>query len=422
MAATSSTARKGLHVRRHTPLESVFDQENRSNLEVPSIKKDFDAVLKPSHTTSQLESTKKIETEPETILVTGGAGYIGTHTIVLLINAGYNVAVVDNLVNSSEEALERVKVICNCDSSRIRFYNIDLCDSAAFEKVFQDGGGCAGGFKKFKACIHFAGLKAVGESVKRPMYYYENNIIGTMNLLNLMDKYGCYSLVFSSSATVYGSAEVPISESTPIGTGISNPYGKTKFMIEEILRDYKKSKEMVQDAWSVVILRYFNPVGAHPSGLIGEDPNGPPNNLMPYIAQVAVGKREFLTIFGNDYPTKDGTGVRDYIHVMDLAEGHLSALRYMDDSSSGSGYNKCSEFNLGTGAGCSVMDMLSAMGKACGFDLPYKIGPRRDGDVAVCFADCSKAQQALGWTAVRTLEDMCKDTWNWQSRNPNGFK
>mmetsp|Transcript_26422 Transcript_26422/g.36364 ORF Transcript_26422/g.36364 Transcript_26422/m.36364 type:complete len:418 (+) Transcript_26422:22-1275(+) len=355
--------------------------------------------------------------EPKSILITGGAGYIATHTIICLLNAGYHVTVVDNLINSSEEGLRRVREITGCENDKIRFYNVDMCNFDALQKIFSESQ------TKFHSCIHFAGLKAVGESVDKPLLYYKNNLVSTMNLLELMDKHGCHSLVFSSSATVYGTAEVPITEATPTGVGISNPYGKTKHMIEDIIHDFKKSKDLVKGSprdWSVVILRYFNPVGAHPSGRIGEDPNGPPNNLMPYISQVAVGKREFLTVFGDDYPTHDGTGVRDYIHVMDLAEGHMSALKYIDEGAGG--FNQCSVFNLGTGVGYSVFDMVQAMREVSGSALPCVVGPRREGDVAVCYADCSKAKEVLGWTARRTLVDMCKDTWNWQSSNPHGYK
>mmetsp|Transcript_8535 Transcript_8535/g.11708 ORF Transcript_8535/g.11708 Transcript_8535/m.11708 type:complete len:429 (+) Transcript_8535:23-1309(+) len=366
--------------------------------------------------------------EPKSILITGGAGYIATHTIICLLNAGYHVTVVDNLINSSEEGLRRVREITGCENDKIRFYNVDMCNFDALQKIFSESQ------TKFHSCIHFAGLKAVGESVDKPLLYYKNNLVSTMNLLELMDKHGCHSLVFSSSATVYGTAEVPITEATPTGVGISNPYGKTKHMIEDIIHDFKKSKDLVKGSprdWSVVILRYFNPVGAHPSGRIGEDPNGPPNNLMPYISQVAVGKRESLTVFGGDYPTKDGTGIRDYIHVMDLAEGHMSALKFIESplelaakssSSKAAGYGEYSVFNLGSGIGYSVLDMVKGMQIASGKEIAYKVGPRREGDVAVCYADCTKAKEQLGWVAKRTLADMCADSWRWQSNNPNGFK
>lgn len=356
------------------------------------------------------------------ILVAGGAGYIGTHTIFCLLEAGYDITVVDNLINSSEDGLKRVQQLTGCDRKRISFVNVDLCNADALEKVFQEREKVG----RFAACIHFAGLKAVGESVQKPLLYYSNNLMGTINLLNLMDKYNCHSIVFSSSATVYGAAEVPITETSQAGLGITNAYGRTKYMIEEILKDFKVSKDLPGatkgDPWSVVTLRYFNPVGSHPSGMIGEDPNGIPNNLMPYVAQVVVGRREKLTVFGNDYPTKDGTGVRDYIHVMDLAEGHVSALKYIDASTDkAKGFGKYSVFNLGTGIGYSVLDMIEAMKKASGRPLPYEFGPRRAGDIAVCYADASLAKEELGWEATRNLSQMCEDLWSWQSKNPDGY-
>jgi len=409
------------HVRSlsQTPVESLFDQENMSPAMHSSTTLHKVSLSQMPPITNK-PAAISVKQKAENILVTGGAGYVGSHTIVTLLQQGFDVTVVDNLVNSNEEALVRVRKICGVDteSNRIRFHNIDICDMESLEKMFKESP------TKFKSCIHFASLKAVGESVEKPLLYYKNNIFGVLNLLELLDKYGCNSFVFSSSATVYGSAAVPISELSPAGVGISNPYGKTKYMIEEILQDFKKSKLLGQvidqSTWSIIILRYFNPVGAHPSGLIGEDPNGPPNNLMPYISQVAVGKREFLTVFGDDYPTHDGTGVRDYIHVMDLAEGHMSALKYIDEGAGG--FNQCSVFNLGTGVGYSVFDMVQAMREVSGSALPCVVGPRREGDVAVCYADCSKAKEVLGWTARRTLVDMCKDTWNWQSSNPHGYK
>ena len=267
---------------------------------------------------------------------------------------------------------------------------------------------------KFQACIHFAALKSVGESVKKPILYYDVNIGSLTTLVKLLDKYDCHQLVFSSSATVYGSAPVSITEDTTTGMGITNTYGRTKFMIEEILKDFIRSKRDTN--WSITTLRYFNPIGAHPSGLIGEDPNGVPNNLMPYVAQVAVGKREKLSIFGNDYDTPDGTGVRDYIHVVDLADGHLSAIQYMNRKEPG-----YYVFNLGTGQGVSVLEMVKAMEKACGHEIPYVIAPRRDGDVASCYADTTLAKEELGWTSKKTLEEACADMWRWQSNNPNGF-
>lgn len=353
------------------------------------------------------------------ILITGGAGYIGTHTIVCLLQAGYDVTVVDNLVNANEESLRRVRAITECHPSRLRFYKADMLDKDELEEVFRTS-------PTFTACIHFAGLKAVGESVRKPLLYYENNLISTFNLLKLMGKYDCTSIVFSSSATVYGSAAVPITEATQTGVGITNPYGRTKYMIEEILKDFK----LANPEWSVVILRYFNPVGSHPSGLIGEDPNGIPNNLMPFVSQVAVGRRPHVTVFGNDWPTPDGTGVRDYIHVMDLSEGHVAALKYVAAPSSPSstapaaasaGFRKYSVFNLGTGHGESVLDMVKAMENASGKKLPVEFGPRREGDIATCYADPAAAKAQLGWVATRSLADMCADLWRWQSSNPNGY-
>jgi len=349
------------------------------------------------------------------VLVTGGAGYIGTHTIVCLLEQGYNVVVVDNLVNSSISALDRVADLVNLDEAarkeRLIFHDVDLCDRDALKRVFETS-------PKFRACIHFAGLKAVGESTRIPLKYYHNNLTSTFFLLELMDEFGCHSIVFSSSATVYGAADkMPITEETTVGTGITNAYGRTKYMIEEILRDFFKSKTLGQSTdWSVVILRYFNPIGAHPSGNIGEDPNGIPNNLMPYVAQVAAGRREFLTIFGDDYPTPDGTGVRDYLHVMDLAEGHISAIKYIKKKEAGT-YT----FNLGTGNGCSVFDMVKAMSKACGHEIKYKVGARRPGDIATCYADATLAKKEMGWEAKLALDEMCRDLWSWQSKNPSGY-
>jgi len=420
------------HVRSlsQTPVESLFDQENMSPAMHSSTTLHKVSLSQMPPITNK-PAAISVKQKAENILVTGGAGYVGSHTIVTLLQQGFDVTVVDNLVNSNEEALVRVRKICGVDteSNRIRFHNIDICDMESLEKMFKESP------TKFKSCIHFASLKAVGESVEKPLLYYKNNIFGVLNLLELLDKYGCNSFVFSSSATVYGSAAVPISELSPAGVGISNPYGKTKYMIEEILQDFKKSKLLGQvidqSTWSIIILRYFNPVGAHPSGLIGEDPNGPPNNLMPYISQVAVGKRESLTVFGGDYPTKDGTGIRDYIHVMDLAEGHMSALKFIESplelaakssSSKAAGYGEYSVFNLGSGIGYSVLDMVKGMQIASGKEIAYKVGPRREGDVAVCYADCTKAKEQLGWVAKRTLADMCADSWRWQSNNPNGFK
>lgn len=343
------------------------------------------------------------------ILVTGGSGFIGSHTVLTLIEAGYDITVVDNYVNSSSESINRVRVLTGCDEGRIRVYDVDCCDYEQFETVFSSA------TVPFQACIHFAGLKAVGESVSKPILYYENNLKSLTTLINLMDKYDCHQLVFSSSATVYGSAEVPITESTPTGSGITNAYGRTKYMIEEILKDFVRSKGS-ESKWSVTVLRYFNPIGAHSSGQIGEDPNGIPNNLMPYVAQVAVGKRKKLSVFGNDYDTPDGTGVRDYIHVVDLAGGHLAAIRYMQRKEPG-----YYVFNLGTGRGFSVLEMVAAMEKACGHEIPYEVVARREGDIGVCYADTTLAKEELGWEAVLSLEQACADLWKWQSLNPNGF-
>lgn len=334
------------------------------------------------------------------ILITGGTGYIGSHTCVELLNAGYELIVVDNFSNSKIESLNRVKEITGKD---IKFYEADLLDRNALENLFSSN--------SVEAVIHFAGLKAVGESVSIPLRYYHNNITGTLILCEVMEKYNVKKLVFSSSATVYGMPEgVPISEDFPLSA--TNPYGKTKLMIEEILRDLYVS----DNSWSIVLLRYFNPIGAHESGRIGEDPNGIPNNLMPFITQVAVGKLDKLRIFGNDYPTSDGTGVRDYIHVVDLAQGHLKALEIVQKDSGVEAYN------LGTGTGYSVLDVVNAFEKAAGVEIPYEIVEKRPGDVAICYADPAKARDGLGWTAQRGIEEMCQDSWKWQSENPNGYE
>lgn len=334
------------------------------------------------------------------ILVTGGAGYIGSHTCVLLLEAGYNVTVLDNLDNSCEVSLERVKEITG---KEVKFYKVDLLDYEATNKVFEEN--------KFDAVIHFAGLKAVGESVQIPIRYYHNNITGTLNLCDIMSKHGVKKLVFSSSATVYGDPHtVPIKEDFPLSA--TNPYGQTKLMIEYILKDIYKS----DNEWDIAILRYFNPVGSHESGKIGEDPSGIPNNLMPYISQVAIGKLEQLSVFGGDYDTKDGTGVRDYIHVVDLANGHLKALDKIKNDVG------VVIYNLGTGTGYSVLDMVKAFSKASGVDVKYKIVDRRPGDIASCYADPTKAKEELGFVATHTLEDMCRDLWKWQTQNPNGYK
>lgn len=334
------------------------------------------------------------------ILVTGGAGYIGSHTCVQLLDAGYDVTVLDNLDNSCVKSLERVEELTG---KKVKFYEVDLLDYDATNKVFDEN--------KFDAVIHFAGLKAVGESVRIPIRYYHNNITGTLNLCDIMSKHGVKKLVFSSSATVYGDPHtVPIKEDFPLSA--TNPYGQTKLMIEYILKDIYKS----DNEWDIAILRYFNPVGSHESGKIGEDPSGIPNNLMPYISQVAIGKLEYLSVFGDDYNTKDGTGVRDYIHVVDLADGHLKALNKIKN------HVGVVVYNLGTGTGYSVLDMVKAFSKASGVDVKYKITDRRPGDIASCYADPSKARDELGFEAKHTLEDMCRDLWKWQTQNPNGYK
>lgn len=334
------------------------------------------------------------------ILVTGGAGYIGSHTCIELLNAGYEVVVLDNLYNSSEKALERVKQITGKD---LTFYEADILDKEALEKIFDK--------EQIDGVIHFAGLKAVGESVAKPLEYYHNNMTGTFNLCDVMRKHGCKNIIFSSSATVYGDpAFIPITEECPKGK-ITNPYGQTKGMLEQVLTDLW----VADHEWNVVLLRYFNPIGAHESGLIGEDPKGIPNNLVPYIAQVAVGKLECLGVFGNDYDTPDGTGVRDYIHVVDLAKGHVKAMKKLEP---GSGV---SIYNLGTGNGYSVLQVVKAFEKACGKEIKYAIKPRRAGDIATCYCDSSKAKRELGWEAEKGIEEMCADSWRWQSMNPNGY-
>lgn len=335
-----------------------------------------------------------------TVLVTGGAGYIGSHTCVELLNAGYDIVVVDNLSNSKAEALKRVQAIAG---KSLKFYKLDILDREALEKVFYEN--------KIDAVIHFAGLRAVGESVEVPLHYYHNNITGTLVLCAVMEKFGVKRMVFSSSATVYGIPKrVPISEEFPLSA--INPYGRTKLMIEEILRDLHIS----DPEWSIALLRYFNPIGAHISGMIGEDPDGIPSNLMPYMTQVAVGKLKELRVFGNDYPTADGTGVRDYIHVVDLAVGHLKSLEKV---MAGIGVNA---YNLGTGRGYSVLEMVAAFENASGRKIPYVIVDRRPGDIAICYADSAKAEKELGWSASRGIEEMCTDAWRWQSNNPNGYE
>ncbi len=333
------------------------------------------------------------------ILVTGGAGYIGSHTCLELLNEDYNVIVVDNLANSKEEALKRVEKLTGRE---LTFYRLDLLNKSKLFKVFEN--------HSIDAVIHFAGYKAVGESVEIPLSYYQNNITGTLNLCEVMKEHNVKNLVFSSSATVYGDPDtVPIEEDFPLSA--TNPYGRTKLFIEEILRDLHTA----ESDWNIALLRYFNPVGAHDSGQIGEDPNDIPNNLMPYISQVAVGKLEQLSIFGDDYPTKDGTGVRDYIHVVDLSIGHLKALEKLEENPG------LVTYNLGTGEGYSVLEVVKAFEEATGQDIPYKITGRRPGDIAECYADPQKAKEELGWQAERNLLDMCRDVWKWQSQNPNGY-
>ncbi|MBQ0016122.1 MAG: UDP-glucose 4-epimerase GalE [Bacteroidales bacterium] len=335
------------------------------------------------------------------ILVTGGAGFIGSHTVIELYAAGHTAVVADNLSNSCQESLRRAAQIIGTDT--IPFYNVDIRDKAGLQEIFEQ--------HTIDACIHFAGLKAVGESVSKPWEYYDNNIHGTLTLIDALRQHGCKRMIFSSSATVYGEpAEIPITENCPKGT-CTNPYGWTKSMLEQILTDLYHS----DSAWNIVLLRYFNPIGAHPSGMIGENPNGTPNNLMPYITQVAIGQRPELGIFGNDYPTPDGTGVRDYTHVVDLAKGHVSALSAIER---GCGL---AIYNLGTGKGYSVLDVVSAFEKASGVKIPYRIKPRRAGDIATCYSDPSKAEKELGWKALNGIEEMCRDSWNWQKKNPAGY-
>ena len=334
------------------------------------------------------------------ILVTGGAGYIGSHTCVELLNEGYDIIIADNMNNAKPQALEAIRTITQKDFA---FYQVDLRDRAAMEDMFAK--------EKIDAVIHFAGHKAVGESVAKPLMYYDNNLYGFIVLAETMNKFGVKKLVFSSSATVYGmNNPVPFREEMP--TSATNPYGYTKVMIEQMLDDIC----VADDEWAVCKLRYFNPIGAHESGLIGEDPNGIPNNLVPYIAQVAVGKLQKLHVYGDDYPTPDGTGVRDYIHVVDLAKGHVAALKKLE---TGCGLFVC---NLGTGKGYSVMDVLHAYEKACGKELPYVVDPRRSGDIAECYADPKKALIEMGWEAKLGIEEMCASSWKWQSTNPNGYK
>ena len=334
------------------------------------------------------------------VLVTGGAGYIGSHTCLELLESGYGVVVIDNLCNSNPKSLERVEKITG---KQLKFYQGDVRDEALLLKIFSENDiGCV---------IHFAGLKAVGESVSMPWEYYDNNLNTTLVLTKVMKQVGMKNLIFSSSATVYtADNEMPLKETSRTG-GCTNPYGWTKYMTEQILSGIAQA----EPDWSVVLLRYFNPIGAHKSGRIGEDPRGIPNNLMPYITQTAIGRREKLSVYGNDYPTHDGTGVRDYIHVVDLAKGHVAAVKYA------LGHSGCEVFNLGTGVGYSVLDMVNTFMEVNGVNIPYVIAPRRPGDIATCYADPAKSREILGWEAQQTLADMCRDSWNWQKNNPQGF-
>lgn len=335
------------------------------------------------------------------ILVTGGAGYIGSHTCVELLNAGYEVVILDNLYNSSKKAVDRIEEITG---KKVTFYENDMLDADAMESLFSK--------EKIDCVIHFAGLKAVGESVAKPLEYYKNNIQGTLCIVEAMRNHGCKNIIFSSSATVYGDpAFVPITEECPKGTP-TNPYGWTKSMLEQILTDLHTADE----EWNIILLRYFNPIGAHKSGLIGEDPKGIPNNLLPYVAQVAIGKLECVGVFGDDYDTPDGTGVRDYIHVVDLALGHVKAIDKIKEKPG------VKIYNLGTGKGYSVLDVIKAFSKACGHEVPYQIKPRRAGDIATCYSDASLAKKELGWEAQYGIEEMCADSWKWQSMNPDGYK
>ncbi|MGL5290798.1 MAG: UDP-glucose 4-epimerase GalE [Vibrionaceae bacterium] len=335
------------------------------------------------------------------VLVTGGMGYIGSHTCLQMIAAGIEPVIIDNLSNAKPEVLARIEALCG---KKPAFYQGDIRDEAFLDSVFAKE-------KECRAVIHFAGLKAVGESVSKPLEYYDNNVNGSLVLARCMQKAGVKNLIFSSSATVYGDPkQVPITEESPTG-GTTNPYGTSKLMVEQCLSDLV----IADPSWSVTLLRYFNPVGAHPSGTMGEDPKGIPNNLMPFIAQVAVGRRKELSVYGDDYPTPDGTGVRDYIHVMDLADGHIAALQKMSD------VKGLHVFNLGTGKGSSVLEMVKAFSEACGKPVPYQICARRSGDIAQCWANTDKAQQVLGWKALRTISEMTQDTWRWQSNNPEGY-
>jgi UDP-glucose 4-epimerase len=336
-----------------------------------------------------------------TILVTGGAGYIGSHTCVELLESGYDVVVVDNLSNSSKESLNRVEQITG---KTVKFYQADIADKETMSKIFEEN--------DIFAVIHFAGLKAVGESVQKPLEYYKNNISGTLEMCEVMRKYNVKNIIFSSSATVYGEPEtVPITEACPKGQ-CTNPYGWTKSMLEQILTDIQKA----DNEWNVILLRYFNPIGAHKSGLMGEDPNGIPNNLMPYVMKVAIGQLPYVNVFGNDYPTPDGTGVRDYIHVVDLAVGHVKAIKKIEENPG------LKTYNLGTGIGYSVLDVINNVSKAVGEDIPYVIADRRAGDIAECYSDAKLAKEELGWVAENGIKEMCEDSWNWQKKNPNGYR
>ena len=348
--------------------------------------------------------SQMLEPQDTCVLVTGGAGFIGSHTVVELLNCNYQVVIVDDLSNASEVAVSRVRQIVGDEKAQnLTFYKANVLDRDAMEKIFTD--------HNIDRVIHFAGVKAVGESVTKPIEYYHNNIENTLVLVDVMRNHGCKSIVFSSSSTVYGDPDsLPLTEQSPKKSA-TNPYGWTKWMIEQILTDLHTA----DPEWNVVLLRYFNPIGAHPSGLMGEDPKGIPNNLLPYVAQTAIGKRSEVHVFGDDYPTPDGTGVRDYIHVCDLATGHAAALAWMN------GREGVEIFNLGTGRGTSVLEIIKAFGRACGHDVPYVIDPRRAGDVAENYADCTKAKEQMGWEAKYGIDEMCRDSWNWQSKNPNGY-
>ena len=349
--------------------------------------------------------SKALDPKDTCVLVTGGAGFIGSHTVVQLLEGGYQVVIVDDLSNSSAVAVDRVKTIVGDEAAKnLTFYEANVLDRDAMNKIFDT--------HQIDRVIHFAGFKAVGESVSKPVEYYHNNIENTLVLIDVMRNHGCKSIIFSSSSTVYGDPDnPPVTEEDPKKPA-TNPYGWTKWMIEQILMDVHTA----DPEWDVVLLRYFNPIGAHPSGLIGEDPKGIPNNLVPYIAKVAVGKLEKVHVYGNDYPTPDGTGVRDYIHVVDLARGHVAAVKKLEEKP---GLFIC---NLGTGHGYSVLDVIHAFSKACGKELPYVIDPRRPGDIAECWCDPSKAKRELGWEAEYGIDEMCRDSWNWQSHNPDGYK